>query len=333
MLPCKLAWLSGLAVIFIGVSVRAQKLTAVKDKVSVNVRQDVSLNWTLQINSGGKPFILCGTSTDGLDEPLRIKDTLFFKREDQDKPRPYDGMPSKFSGRVNMIWQRQTISLSIQRVDLSDEGFYMCEVSTLFVTDREKIFLQVTDPPQILTVLPKEIKENERENLQLTCETAGRPKPRVTWKRGDTVLNQTRWISTLNFSPLTYKDHGEYKCIAENAGGREDKTVRINVQYSPKETNITTDAPSDTVSDGSRISITCKAYGNPKPMYQFFIHKRPIVDRKAEISGVLSVTAISFRHSGIYSCRAENEIGRGPKKEVTVYVRRKSSYPMKQFFF
>ena len=109
----------------------------------MNVRQDVSLNWTLQINSGGKPFILCGTSTDGLDEPLRIKDTLFVKRGDQDKPRPYDGMPSKFSGRVNMIWQRQTISLSIQRVDLSDEGFYMCEVSTLFVTAREKIFLQV----------------------------------------------------------------------------------------------------------------------------------------------------------------------------------------------
>lgn len=42
-----------------------------------------------------------------------------------------------------MIWQSQTISLSIKRVDLSDEGFYMCEVSTLFVTAREKISLEV----------------------------------------------------------------------------------------------------------------------------------------------------------------------------------------------
>lgn len=49
-----------------------------------------------------------------------------------------------------MIWQSQTISLSIKRVDLSDEGFYMCEVSTLFVTAREKISLEVIGKCDVL---------------------------------------------------------------------------------------------------------------------------------------------------------------------------------------
>lgn len=71
------------------VSVGAQKLTAFKDKVSVNVRQDVFLNWTLQINPGAEPLILCGTSTGGKDGSTpRIKDALFVKRESKDKPRP-----------------------------------------------------------------------------------------------------------------------------------------------------------------------------------------------------------------------------------------------------
>lgn len=115
-----------------------------RDKVSVNVRQDVSLNWTLEIKPGEKLLIVCGTSTSGLEGSTpRLKDVLFVKRKFQDKPQPSDEMPSKFSGRVHMIWQSQTISLTIKRVDLSDEGFYMCEVSTLFVTAREKISLEV----------------------------------------------------------------------------------------------------------------------------------------------------------------------------------------------
>lgn len=224
MLLCKLSWLSGLAIVFIGVSVGAQKLTAFKDKVSVNVRQDVFLNWTLQINPGAEPLILCGTSTGGKDcSSPRIKDTLFVKRESKDKPRPSDEMTSKFAGRVNMIWQRQTISLSIRRIDLSDKGFYMCEVTRSSVTTRDKIFLKVIDPPRILTDLPKEIEKNEGDNLQLICSTTGKPKARVIWKRRDTVLNHTRQISPLNFSSLTYKDNREYKSIAENVGGREEK--------------------------------------------------------------------------------------------------------------
>lgn len=107
--------------------------------------------------------------------------------------------------------------------------------------------------------------------------------------------------------------------------GNLDRAVQFYclIADSPKDTNITTDAPQDTVSDGSLITITCKAHGNPPPRYKFFIENKPIYDRKAERTGILKLTAMSFSQSGIYSCRPENDRGKGPRKDVTVYVRRK----------
>ena len=112
--------------------------------------------------------------------------------------------------------------------EVSSQYFFICFFVQPWIFPTE--LLSFIDPPRITTVLPKEINKNEGQNLQLTCEANGRPKPRVSWKRGETVFNRTRQISSLNFSPLTYKDHGEYRCVAENAGGREEKKVKINVQ-------------------------------------------------------------------------------------------------------
>ena len=90
----------------------------------------------------------------------------------------------------------------------------------------------------------------------------------------------------------------------------------------PKDTSIKTDAPQDTVSDGSDLTITCEAHGNPRPRYKFYIGNQSINDRSAERSGELKLTMVGFSQSGIYSCEPENDMGTGPRKDITVYVRR-----------
>ncbi|XP_078353190.1 receptor-type tyrosine-protein phosphatase S-like [Oculina patagonica] len=316
MLLCKLLWLYG---IVLGVSVRALKLTAAKDKVSVNVRQNASLHWTLSINRGETySRILWGTSTVDSDGTARLKEILFYKTQKDAAAKPFSRMPPRYAGRVKIL---PAATLFIERVDLSDESFYMCEITTPFLTIRKAINLTVIDPPQILTQLPQQLTWNEGDSKEITCNTDGKPKPRVTWKKDDIVIKQARQTAKLDFPSVTYKAVGLYKCLAENAGGRKQKQVQVNVLYSPKDTNITTDAPQDTVSDGGLITITCKAHGNPTPMYKFFIENRPINDRKAERSGILKLTAMSFSQSGIYSCRPENDRGKGPRKDVAVYVR------------
>ena len=87
----------------------------------------------------------------------------------------------------------------------------------------------LADPPQILTQLPQELTWSERDTQELTCDSTGKPKPRVTWKKGNRIIKQGRQRVQLAFSPVTYRDEGRYTCIAENAGGRKIKEVKINV--------------------------------------------------------------------------------------------------------
>lgn len=86
------------------------------------------------------------------------------------------------------------------------------------------------DPPKILTELPEQLTWSEGDsNKELTCNTDGKPKPRVTWKKGNTVKKQARQIAKLDFPSVTYKDVGLYTCLAENVGGRKQKQVQVNV--------------------------------------------------------------------------------------------------------
>ncbi|KAL9980271.1 hypothetical protein ACROYT_G008832 [Oculina patagonica] len=97
-----------------------------------------------------------------------------------------------------------------------------------------------------------------------------------------------------------------------------EQTVCRKHEDSPKETTLSTAV---TVSTGSDITITCKAHGVPLPRYNFFFNNKTINDTEAERSGVLTLTAVSFDQSGVYSCTPEYAKGRGVKKEVTVYIR------------
>lgn len=123
-----------------GVSVRALKLTAAEDKVSVNVRQNASLHWTFHINKGETYRILWATSTVDAAGTPRMKDVLFSKTEKQAIATPSSKMPPRYARRVKIL---PPATLFIQRVDLSDEGFYICEITTAFRAIRKAINLSV----------------------------------------------------------------------------------------------------------------------------------------------------------------------------------------------
>lgn len=80
-------------------------------------------------------------------------------------------------------------------------------------------------------MLPQTEEWTEGEKRELACHTAGRPKPKVTWKKGDQILKQERKVAVtkLDFPSVTWRDAGSYVCLAENAGGRSQKQVEITV--------------------------------------------------------------------------------------------------------
>ena len=98
-----------------------------------------------------------------------------------------------------------------------------------FPVFKMKVPLCLTDPPRILTQLPQELTWNEGDIKELTCDTEGKPKPKVTWKKNGIILTHRRQTAKVDFPSVSYRDEGLYTCIAENAGGRKLKQVKINV--------------------------------------------------------------------------------------------------------
>ena len=111
-------------------------MSAGKEVVTVNVRQNVTLRWTYEISAGESYAILWGTSNEGTS----IRDVLLKKKSAQATAEPVKTIPVKYAGRVKITHQA---SLFIARVDLSDEGFYICQLNGAFVTLRKKIKLTV----------------------------------------------------------------------------------------------------------------------------------------------------------------------------------------------
>ena len=121
----------------LGVAVSAFRLAKSKDVVKVNERQNASLQWSYEVDAGENYSILWGTSQDGVN----VQHKLYTRQKGQTAQRSAQ-MPTKFVDRVKIIKQA---TLFIQRVNLSDEGYYMCQISGEFLTNREPIRLEVIE--------------------------------------------------------------------------------------------------------------------------------------------------------------------------------------------
>ena len=102
--------------------------------------------------------------------------------------------------------------------------------------------------PTNITGIRGEIRQTvlEGDNLHLTCNVLGRPKPNITWTRekpgnqGNTVVVQEGKV--LNITNINRTDAGEYNCSAYNGFGKPEKrTVYVNVtcEYALKKLRCT----------------------------------------------------------------------------------------------
>lgn len=97
--------------------------------------------------------------------------------------------------------------------------------------------------PTILEPLPDATVKSYDENITLTCKVVGNPTPEVIWRyNGKTVemkafgeiryivsentMDLIRWVN-LTIVNARYSDRGNYTCIAENPGGRDEKTLTL----------------------------------------------------------------------------------------------------------
>ncbi|KAH9631275.1 hypothetical protein HF086_003711 [Spodoptera exigua] len=97
--------------------------------------------------------------------------------------------------------------------------------------------------PTILEPVPDATVKSYDENVTLTCKVVGNPPPEVGWRfNGKTIemkafgeirytvaentMDLIRWVN-LTIIYARYSDRGNYTCVAENPGGRDEKTLTL----------------------------------------------------------------------------------------------------------
>ncbi|CAG9782464.1 unnamed protein product [Diatraea saccharalis] len=97
--------------------------------------------------------------------------------------------------------------------------------------------------PTILEPLPDATVKSYDENVTLSCKVVGNPTPDVVWRfNGKTIetkafgeiryvisentIDLIRWVN-LTILHARYNDKGNYTCISENPGGRDEKTLTL----------------------------------------------------------------------------------------------------------
>ena len=86
----------------------------------------------------------------------------------------------------------------------------------------------------IVTITPSQLTVNESNTAALFCSATGNPAPKLSWSRVNGSLPSSRTKVTsdglMEINNVRQEDAGEYKCMARNILGEEEKSATLVVQ-------------------------------------------------------------------------------------------------------
>ncbi|XP_073954600.1 hemicentin-1-like [Choristoneura fumiferana] len=215
--------------------------------------------------------------------------------------------------------------LRIFNVQQSNSGFYKCEAKNNIGTAQQITQVIVLVNPEFEDT-PAKIMEKENKPVTLKCKLRkGNPRPKITWyfqasgsKIFTTLSNSGE---ELRLPAVQLKDSGEYRCVAENSAGRDERTMTVTVLAAP---GIERSTPSIIrVKENTTISIPCRlSNGFPKPTITWWYMDAnsteyvAIPDSNADF---LHLEHIQLTKAGHYKCVARNTVGH-TDKDVQIIV-------------
>lgn len=204
-----------------------------------------------------------------------------------------------------------------------DAGKYRCAAKNKIGYIEKMIILEVGQKPYILTRPRGIIHGTYGEPLFLHCLTDGSPRPNILWTTpGGQVLSQPQTTGryrlmdngTIVIHHTKLHDQGNYICRAKNTVGEAILKVPVMIiAHGPRITN----GPSSSIQviAGSPVQLNCISVGVPTPEITWERPDRSILsasNRGRELlnpHGTLFIQKPTRSDSGIYKCRAKNDIG------------------------
>ncbi|POI29138.1 hypothetical protein CIB84_007112, partial [Bambusicola thoracicus] len=217
--------------------------------------------------------------------------------------------------------------LKIEGAQVQDTGRYTCEATNVAGKTKKNYNVNIWVPPSIygsddisqLTVI-------EGSLISLICESTGIPPPSLTWKKSGSPLvadqsGRVRILSggrQLQISVAEMSDAASYICTASNVAGSAKKEYSLQVYTRPAILDSGSYTSEVDASQGSEISLECKAQGIPEPTVTWTKDGRPLVSgRDVAIlhdGHFLRLRNIQVSDTGRYVCVAANVAGLSDRK-------------------
>ncbi|XP_059812932.1 nectin cell adhesion molecule 1b isoform X2 [Hypanus sabinus] len=216
-------------------------------------------------------------------------------------------------------------TIELSRLELMDEGVYICEFATFPTGNRESqvnltVFARPVNDAELTpdTIIAK--ADHPRKIVVATCTSAnGKPPGVITWEtkvNGETVVKESRnqnGTSTVTSQYLLVPSREAHRqpltCVVNYQMDRTTKVLMLNVQYEPEVTVEGFDG--NWYLNRENVRLTCKADGNPpatKYNWKMLNGSLP-VNVDLQNTTLLFKGAVTYDLAGTYVCEATNAIG------------------------
>ena len=128
--------------------------------------------------------------------------------------------------------------LLIKKVQLEDEGIYLCQASVTSTGEikRAQINVQVMHEP-VWDVKPIDTDGVNGQDIVIRCKASAKPVAVYKWFKNGIELAGQRYVFTvdsLRIVESNVNDRGTYTCQAENNSGKISANFRVNILVGPK---------------------------------------------------------------------------------------------------
>ncbi|XP_048476521.1 sialic acid-binding Ig-like lectin 10 [Rhincodon typus] len=245
--------------------------------------------------------------------------------------------PTAVPGSVSNTVTQHGVTLTYTSVlsltpSLTHQGQTLtCRVSYPTVSSEQTLILTVQYPPQNLSITSFDgIKDSsinimEGKAVVIICSVESFPASNLMWGHLNATMNRTSsnnelWLEIFH---ITYRETGDYRCVAENEHGTVEGSITITVEYAPRNLSITSphiikDSSINIIAGNSAV-IICSVESLP-PSDLMWRHLNVTMNRTSSNNELcLEIPHITYRETGDYQCVAENEHGT-VKGSITITV-------------